>query len=153
MSDSFVTPWMVDSLGSSVRGISQARILEWVAFSFSRGSSQPRGQTQVSWIAGRFFTAEPPGHTIFIKNQMGSEHGIRSFAYFFSFILMLILRVSILSAPDQKWKPRLRSTFSEIDWPAMTLKQNQVVPFCILLNTTNKILEVMGKLQRKDSCS
>ena len=33
----------------------------------------------------------------------------------------------------------------------MTLKQNQMVPFCVLLNTTNKMLEVMGKLQRKDS--
>ena len=43
-------------LGSSVHGILQARILEWVAISFSRGSSQPRDQTLVSWIAGRFFT-------------------------------------------------------------------------------------------------
>ena len=50
--------------GSSVPGISQARILEWVAISFSRGSSQPRNQTQVSCvscIAGGFFTTEPPG--------------------------------------------------------------------------------------------
>ena len=39
----------------TVRGILQARILEWVVFSFSRGSSQPRDQTQVSWITGRFF--------------------------------------------------------------------------------------------------
>ena len=37
------------------------RILEWVAFPFSRGSSQPKDQTQVSHIAGRFFTSEPPG--------------------------------------------------------------------------------------------
>ena len=41
--------------GSSVHGILQARILEWVAISFSRGSSRPRDQTQVSCIAGRFF--------------------------------------------------------------------------------------------------
>ena len=34
----------------------QARMLEWVAFPFSRGSSQPRGQTQVPHIAGGFFT-------------------------------------------------------------------------------------------------
>ena len=40
-----------------VHGILQARILEWVAFPFSRGSSQPRDQTQVSRIAGRFFTS------------------------------------------------------------------------------------------------
>ena len=40
----------------SVHGILWARILEWVAFPFSRGSSQPRDQTQVSCIAGGFFT-------------------------------------------------------------------------------------------------
>ena len=42
--------------GSSVHRILQARILEWVAIPFSRGSSQPRGQTWVSCIAGRFLT-------------------------------------------------------------------------------------------------
>ena len=41
---------------SSVQGILQARLLEWVAIPFSRGSSQPRDRTQVSWTAGRFFT-------------------------------------------------------------------------------------------------
>ena len=41
--------------GSSIHGILQARILEWVATPCSRGSSQPRDWTQVSWIAGRFF--------------------------------------------------------------------------------------------------
>ena len=43
--------------GSSVHGIFQARVLEWVAISFSRGSSQPRDRTPVSRIAGRFFTS------------------------------------------------------------------------------------------------
>ena len=45
--------------GSSAHGIFQARILEWVAISFSRESSQPRDQTRisyVSWLAGKFFT-------------------------------------------------------------------------------------------------
>ena len=41
---------------SSVHGILQARILEWIAISFSRGCSQPRDRTQVSRIAGRRFT-------------------------------------------------------------------------------------------------
>ena len=41
--------------GSSVHGILQARILEWVAIPFSRGSSQPRDGTQVSYIASGFF--------------------------------------------------------------------------------------------------
>ena len=47
--------------GSSVHKIFQARILKWVAISFSRGSSSPRDWTCISCIAGRFFTAEPPG--------------------------------------------------------------------------------------------
>ena len=42
--------------GSSVHGILQARMLVWVAIPFSRGSSQLRDQTQVSCIAGGFFT-------------------------------------------------------------------------------------------------
>ena len=42
---------------SSIHGILQARILEWVAIPFSRGSSWPRNQTGVSCIAGRFFTS------------------------------------------------------------------------------------------------
>ena len=46
---------------SSVHGISEARILEWVAISFSRASSRPRGQTHISCLAGRFFTTMPLG--------------------------------------------------------------------------------------------
>ena len=46
---------------SSILRISQARILEWVAISFSKGSSRPRDQTCVSCLAGRLFTTEPPG--------------------------------------------------------------------------------------------
>ena len=45
--------------GSSVHGILQARILEWVAVPFSRGSSQPRDRTYVSHTAGGFFTVLP----------------------------------------------------------------------------------------------
>ena len=43
--------------GSSVHGIFQARVLEWVAISFSRGSSQPRNRNRVSSTAGRRFTS------------------------------------------------------------------------------------------------
>ena len=51
----FATPWTVLP-GSSIRGLFQARILEWVATSFSRRSSQPRDWTQVSCIVDRLFT-------------------------------------------------------------------------------------------------
>ena len=46
--------------GFSVRGISQARILEYGAISFSRGSYWPRNQIPVSFIVGRSFSSEPP---------------------------------------------------------------------------------------------
>ena len=42
--------------GPFVHGLLQARLLEWVAISYSRESSQPRDRTQVSYIAGEFFT-------------------------------------------------------------------------------------------------
>ena len=48
---------LCDSHGQYSPGILQARILKWVAFPFSRGSSQPSDPTQVSWIAGGFFTS------------------------------------------------------------------------------------------------
>ena len=54
-------PTLCDSMdcslsGSSIHGIFQARVLEWIAISFSRGSSWPRNPTPVSHIAGRHFT-------------------------------------------------------------------------------------------------
>ena len=48
-------PTLCDPMDYTVLGVLQARILEWVAVPFSRGSSQPRNQTRVSCIAGRFF--------------------------------------------------------------------------------------------------
>ena len=50
-------PTLCYPMDYSVHGILQARILEWVPFPFSRGSSQPRDRTQVSCIAAGFFTS------------------------------------------------------------------------------------------------
>ena len=50
-------PPLCDPMDFIVHGILQARILEWVTFLFSWESSQPRDQTQVSHIAGGFFTS------------------------------------------------------------------------------------------------
>ena len=49
-------PPLCNPMDYRVHGILQARILEWVAFMVSRGSSQPRDRTQASHIAGRFIT-------------------------------------------------------------------------------------------------
>ena len=66
-----------------VHGILQARILEWVALPFSRGIFQPRDQTQVSHIAGRFFTSwatrealKPPFNINITSDQIRSDQSL-----------------------------------------------------------------------------
>ena len=54
-------PTLCNPTDHTVRGILQSRILERVAFPFSRASSQPRDRTRVSCFAGRFFMTVPPG--------------------------------------------------------------------------------------------
>ena len=56
--------------GSSIHGIFQARVLEWVAISFSRGSSLPRDRTRVSCIAGRLFTIWATREAMKLENTM-----------------------------------------------------------------------------------
>ena len=59
--------------GSSVHGISPTRILEGVAISFFKGSSQTRDWTRISCLAGAFFTTEPSGKqkvTLVIQNSL-----------------------------------------------------------------------------------
>ena len=56
--------------GSSIHGIFQTRVLEWVAISFSRGSSQPRDRTVVSCIAGRLFTIWATREATKLENTM-----------------------------------------------------------------------------------
>ena len=60
--------------GSSVLGILQARILEWVPTSFSRGFSWPRNQTWVSCIAGRFFTNWATREALCSAKQLQTVH-------------------------------------------------------------------------------
>ena len=61
MSDSFCVPMDYSPSGFSVQGIFQARILEQVAISFSRGSSSPKIEPASPTLASGFFTTEPPG--------------------------------------------------------------------------------------------
>ena len=50
-------PTLHDPMDYTVHGVLQARMLEWVAFPFSRASSEPRDRTQVSHIADTYFTS------------------------------------------------------------------------------------------------
>ena len=74
--------------GPSVHGILQARMLEWVAMPFSRGSSRPRDQTPVSCIAGRFFTiwATSP----IVTGNRSTSH-FSSFSFYFMHLEALLL--------------------------------------------------------------
>ena len=69
---------------SSVCGIFQAKILEWVAIPFSRGSSQPRCQTESPTLAGRFVTTEPPGKPL--KSPLGKIYRIQCKCYVNNFL-------------------------------------------------------------------
>ena len=64
--------------GSSVHGILQATILEWVAIPFFRGSFQPRSWTQVSCIAGRFFTIWAIRKALSYSNPSMPKHVLRT---------------------------------------------------------------------------
>ena len=66
----FVIPWTVSCQAPLSTGILQARILEWVAMFSSRGSSQPRDQTQVSHIAGWFFTIWATRETCYLEKGL-----------------------------------------------------------------------------------
>ena len=66
-----------DSLRPMDYGILQARILEWVSFPFSRKSSHPRDRTQISCIAGIFFTSEPLGKPMLGKIGGKRKWGVR----------------------------------------------------------------------------
>ena len=65
VSDSLQTHGLYIPPGSSVHGVLQAKILEWVTISFSRGSSQIRDQTHFSYIGRQILTTEPPGKPLF----------------------------------------------------------------------------------------
>jgi len=63
-------PTLCDPTDYTVHGILQARILEWVTIPFSRGSSQPRDQTQVSHTAGGFLSATHDKRQSWVKANL-----------------------------------------------------------------------------------
>ena len=69
---------LCDPMDCTVHGILQARILEWVAYPFSRGSSQPRGQTQVSCIAGELLTSWATREVWYDENSLNTTPKARS---------------------------------------------------------------------------
>ena len=134
-------------LHSSVHGILQARILEWVAISFSRGSSWSRDWTQVYCIVGRCFSSEPPGkHHMWDKILLlsycvftGSFHFFMGLSYtLYAFIIMVYLLFTTNSlriqnilytvdSPVSSWKIFFFSF--PVTYKKCILKKNSVFSF------------------------
>ena len=85
--------------GLIVHGILQARILEWVAVPFSRGSSQPRDRTQVSHIAGRFFTSWATREAFYIPTSNVYELQFLCILTYTSYYLTLTIAILV----SEKW--------------------------------------------------
>ena len=124
--------------GSSAHGIFQARILEWIAISCSRGSSWSRDQTcvaSITYIVGRFLPAEPLGKPIYVCNYLFfwgkyinklKKEGF-SLGYFqMDLKLIYLCQASICSSvfsghnKDLEWqtlKPSACHSSRVLDWP------------------------------------
>ena len=118
--------------GSSVHGIFQARILEWVAIPFSRGSSWPRDQTQVCCNAGKFFT------------NWATREQIQ-----FSFFWLRHGACGILvSWPGIKLRHLLHWKYSLIHWTARQVPSNLIFLTDItLLGLTHYLSEISNTCQ------
>ena len=94
-----MTPWTVACQSPlSMQFSRQARILEWVAFPFSRGSSLPRDWTQVSYITGRFFTSWATREASYLIQplKLSSSHLILIFHYYLKNFFGLTVSLGIL---------------------------------------------------------
>ena len=91
--------------GSSVHGILQVRIVEWVTIPFSRGSSWPRDQTQVSYTAGRFFIIWATREGFCRKSRLESD-GKSSVTYGTSLVAQW-LRICLPMQGTQIWRSHM----------------------------------------------
>ena len=92
---------LCDPMNYTVHGILQARILEWVDFLFSRGSSQPRDWIQVSLIAGRFFISWAARESQWMWELEYKEGWVPKNWYFWT----VVLEKTLESPLDCKIKP------------------------------------------------
>ena len=105
--------------GSSIHGTSQARIQEWVAISFSRGSSWPRDGACVSWVDRRALYPEPPGKSFLVTGLP-----CLVWMYYFSELEIFLYKLSLLYIMTTfLWQLILYPFISKIPrkWPPNTL--------------------------------
>ena len=115
--------------GSSVNGILQARILEWVATSSSRGSSWPRDRTPVSYITGRFFTIWATREALTL-NDMQIGHWINGYV---NMVLLLLRKYNLTHlwniSCTHPTKYRNTCSFSVIIHTNVQVKNTACLPF------------------------
>ena len=116
-------------------GILQTRILQWVAISFSRGSSQPSDQTQVSLIAGRFFPSwiTREAQCLFNLTQFfvwGEGFLVVLFVVLFFWLITMVYNSAALSRFTlvQPSPPPISMTFHHPKLKLCTLKNNSPLP-------------------------
>ena len=106
-------PALCDPMDYTVHGILQARILEWVTFPFSQGSSQSRDQTQVSRIEGGFFTSWATRDVHKHQYYSGKDNPL-------SPELIKSTRVSLVAQMVKNlptmWETQVRSLVGKIPW-------------------------------------
>ena len=78
--------------GSSIHGIFQARVLEWVAVSFSRGYSRPRNRMQVSCIVGRCFTVWATREVMKMNGIKNQLYNVICHSWWFTHLIPLTLQ-------------------------------------------------------------
>ena len=109
LSQTLCDPMDCSPSGFSVHGIFQARILEWFAISFSRGSSPPRIWTWVSCIAGRFFNRWAIGEIFTVSHSILYIFLSKYYNLSLAYILFIILTWNLInpnsmdSASAQDW--------------------------------------------------
>ena len=112
-------PTLWDPMNYTVHGSLQARILQWAAFPFSRGSSQPRDQTQVSHIAGGFFTSwatrevQTSTEVLLKKGLTGQDEFWRRHLLYFLFLKRKSAPKQIKNVQKKKKCPRI---LGELSW-------------------------------------
>ena len=87
----FATPWTVAYQAPPSMGFFQARVLEWIAISFSRGSSWPRNRTRVSHIAGRRFTFWATREALIIRLLPEKNYLLSDLSHYYLGILVITL--------------------------------------------------------------
>ena len=129
----FATPWTVQWIYNTVYNIQYIHycILEWIAFPFSRGSYQPRGQTQISCIAGKFFSNWAIGEACWFMSTLhilcetlisiGKSFPSLSFYIFFFQIKVFTFIDSLIAYMFSKAYPYYVTIFLKSLWISLRL--------------------------------